>query len=269
VAEYREGATQSQDVKGNMKNTYLKSGRLSDVLALIQVLCFDPSAHRSEDGLREDLQGSPLSADTWTSVASEHPEFFRVRPDGECVVSLTARHVIPKDDAGKRNLPPGLAEKLMEMAIQIHDRQERRADWWKAYVPLLIALIAVTGTFVNGYLQSRDARAEREQRAKIESQKLEVESKRFAAAEVERKAREEDRKTVLQELQDANQRISAKDQELVTAQSWISATRGWLEMSITDSNKKQAEEAIEKANQIKSDRDDLLKRRQELENRLR
>jgi len=42
---------------------YLKHGRLADVLALLQVLALDKSAHRSEAGLQEELQGVPASAD--------------------------------------------------------------------------------------------------------------------------------------------------------------------------------------------------------------
>ena len=39
------------------KRPYLKPGRLADVLALIQVLAFDPHAHRSEAGVIEKELG--------------------------------------------------------------------------------------------------------------------------------------------------------------------------------------------------------------------
>lgn len=75
------------------KDAYLTPGRLVDVFALIQVLSLDEHSHRSENGLLEELQGPPISAESWNSVAKDHPEFFRVRKSGDHVVSLTARHV--------------------------------------------------------------------------------------------------------------------------------------------------------------------------------
>src|SRR5258708_26532435 len=44
------------------RNRYLTGERLSDVLALIQVLAIDEHPHRSEDGLATELQGKPRSA---------------------------------------------------------------------------------------------------------------------------------------------------------------------------------------------------------------
>jgi len=41
--------------------SYLVPGRLQDVMALIQVLGLDEHAHRSEDGLQSELQGTPSS----------------------------------------------------------------------------------------------------------------------------------------------------------------------------------------------------------------
>src|SRR5574340_832194 len=72
---------------------YLMRGRLADVLALIQVLALDEHAHRCDDGLNSELQGSPRSADSWPAIAEQHPEFFRVAPSGTNRVSLVARHV--------------------------------------------------------------------------------------------------------------------------------------------------------------------------------
>ena len=121
---------------------YTKHDRLADVLALIQVLSLDRPAHRSEDGLLEELQGKPKSAESWTTVAAEHPEFFRVRAEGTHRVSLVARHVLPKGDDGVRDLAPELIGKLLQAALEIHDRQLPRAHHWKAYVPIVVAVTA-------------------------------------------------------------------------------------------------------------------------------
>jgi len=130
--------------------------RLADVLALIQVLALDKHAHRSEDGLKDELQGIPKSAGTWAEIAEQHPEFFRVRETGTHRVSLVARHVLPKNDEGTRELPSDFVGKLFQAAIEIHDRQLDRAQHWKAYVPIIVAITAgiftVFGIFLKSWL---------------------------------------------------------------------------------------------------------------------
>ena len=54
------------------KYSYLENNRLSDILALIQVLSLDKFAHRREKTLQGELQGLPLSSRTWENVAKEH-----------------------------------------------------------------------------------------------------------------------------------------------------------------------------------------------------
>jgi hypothetical protein len=124
---------------------YLADGRLADVLALIQVLALDEHSHRSEDGLTSELQGKPRSAQSWPVVAQSHPEFFRVKPDGEHRVSLVARHVTPKDENGRHTLSPDYASKLLELAVELHDREVRRSQNWHVWLPIL-------GVFLGGGL---------------------------------------------------------------------------------------------------------------------
>ncbi|HVP41813.1 MAG TPA: hypothetical protein VMS96_00175, partial [Terriglobales bacterium] len=113
-----------------------------DVLALIQVLALDEHAHRSEGGLRAELQRMPESSDSWVSLAREHKELFRVKEDGEHVLSLVARHVTPEGAEGERKLQPDLVHKLLQTAIDLHDRQVAAKDWWKSLIPLIAALLA-------------------------------------------------------------------------------------------------------------------------------
>jgi hypothetical protein len=120
---------------------YLLPGRVADVLALIQVLALDESAHRSEDGLASELQGPPRSANTWPEMARKHPEFFRVKPDGEHRVSLIARHVMPKDEFGRRPFPADYTSKLLELAVELHDREVRRSQDWQVWLPILGVVI--------------------------------------------------------------------------------------------------------------------------------
>lgn len=118
-----------------MKRPYTKPGRLADVLALIQVLALDEHAHRSGDGMDNELQAEPVSSDSWIGVAQEHPEFFRIREEGKHTLSLVSRHVLPNNE-----MPPGLIQSLLEVAIDLHDRQVAAAESWKTWIPVLSAL---------------------------------------------------------------------------------------------------------------------------------
>jgi hypothetical protein len=144
-----------------MKRPYLIDGRLADVLALIQVLAIDEHAHRSEDGLASELQGNPRSSSSWRTVAQAHPEFFRVKPDGDHVVSLVARHVMPKEADGRRPLASDYASKLMELAVELHDREISRGAAWRSALQTLMAVIiggalGIVGSIFTANFQSRN-----------------------------------------------------------------------------------------------------------------
>lgn len=126
----------------NKSPSYLTKGRLADVLALIQVLALDEHAHRSEDGLKSELQGAPRSADNWSGIAEQHPEFFRVAPSGENRVSLVARHVSAPALEKRPPLAPDYTSKLLQLAVELHDREVRRSQHWHIWVPLIVALTA-------------------------------------------------------------------------------------------------------------------------------
>ena len=123
------------------KGAYTKSGRLSDVLALIQVLTLDNFTHRSESGLFDVLQRLPASGGTWMALGAEHPEFFRVATEGENQLSLVARHVVPRGADEIKRLPSDFVYQLLQAAIELHDRQVEAAEWWKKFMPLWAALI--------------------------------------------------------------------------------------------------------------------------------
>jgi len=122
------------------KGAYTKPGRLSDVLALIQVLALDEHSHRSDPGVKQELQGNPSSSDSWITLAKEHPEFFRVKVEGEHVLALVARHVMPRNPAGIQAMPDELTHTLLKTAIDLHDRQVAAAEWWKNWIPVASAL---------------------------------------------------------------------------------------------------------------------------------
>ena len=134
--------------------SYIAEGRLADVLALIQVLALDELAHRSEDGLASELQGPPQSAENWPEVAKRHPEFFRVRPSGEHRVSLVARHVTPREEGARPPLSPDYTSKLLQLAVELHDRELRRAQRWQVLMPIIVALTAGAFTLFGIWLKS-------------------------------------------------------------------------------------------------------------------
>jgi hypothetical protein len=138
----------------NSKSPYLVSGRLSDVLALIQVLALDEHAHRSDDGLASELQGSPRSSSSWPALAGEHAEFFRVRPEGEHRVSLIARHVTPKVGDARPALPPDYTSKLLQLAVELHDREVRRDQAWHVWLPVVGVVIGGALALLGVWLKS-------------------------------------------------------------------------------------------------------------------
>ena len=120
---------------------YTRPNRLADVLALIQVLALGERSHRSEEGLKGELQGPPGSGESWEAVARAHPEFFRVKPEGTHRISLLSRHVLPKNESGTRLLPEGFVDSLLGAAVDMHDRQVKRAERWTYLIPIWVALI--------------------------------------------------------------------------------------------------------------------------------
>lgn len=135
------------------KSQYLLPGRLADVLALVQVLAMDEHAHRSEEGLAKELQGAPRSARTWPEVAQAHPEFFRVGTGGEHRISLIARHVTPKDESGRRQFPADYTSKLLQLAVELHDREVRRSQSWHVWLPILGVLVGGVLTLAGVWLK--------------------------------------------------------------------------------------------------------------------
>jgi hypothetical protein len=121
---------------------YLLKNRLSEVLALIQVLALDKHGHRSEAGLQKELSEKPESAVSWQQLAKEHQEFFRVDDTKEQGISLVARHVIEINENGIRELSAEFTKKLIETAIELYGIQKERVSNWKVWIPVIAVVIA-------------------------------------------------------------------------------------------------------------------------------
>jgi hypothetical protein len=136
-----------------MKPTrYSDPNRLGDVMALIQVLALGRLVIRSEEELTETLQREPTSKGiTWSKLADNHREFFRVRwldkEHRKGNVALIWRHALPAEretDLQERKREPLSSEsvaKLMEIAVSLHDREMTRRQRLYSLVPLGAAII--------------------------------------------------------------------------------------------------------------------------------
>jgi hypothetical protein len=131
----------------------IRKHRIQDVLALIQLLALHQYSHRSENGLAKDTQGAPRSATSWTELAGQHPELFRVDPSAEHKISLIARHAISGDSPLAERSK--LAVELTRIAVDLHDRQERQAQRWQALVPLASAAITAAVGLAIAWLSKR------------------------------------------------------------------------------------------------------------------
>ena len=141
---------------------YTKPGRLADVLGLIQVLALDKATYRSEDGVAaKEFVGSPCSAKSWTLLAEDHPEFFRVKTSSEHPISLLARHVQPRDELNKTRQPltSEFTQVLLRTAIDLHDRQVDAAErWMHLWPPLITGLLVMASAAISVLLTAHVTR---------------------------------------------------------------------------------------------------------------
>jgi hypothetical protein len=136
-----------------MKPTsYTKPYVLGDVMALIQILAQAEWTLRTESGIVGKHNFIPKYGGTWTALAEDHREVFRVRqPTPEnpkrATLALISRHVFPEDSNGERKpLSPEVTQKLLEIAISLHDREETRRQrlvtMLSTIIPIGVAIIA-------------------------------------------------------------------------------------------------------------------------------
>jgi hypothetical protein len=165
------------------QSSYLRAGRLADILSLLQTLALHPyQTHRNEDQLERELCGKPRSCKSWKTLAQLHPEFFRVSSDRpspifpqgdpdfvddypEFPISLNARHqglrnLVVESEAELKIGPiaPELLKALMELALDMHDQAEKRKTKWFPFVGTVItALFAIAGVVITGvYFRAAD-----------------------------------------------------------------------------------------------------------------
>jgi hypothetical protein len=129
-----------------MPSSYLLSGRLEDILVLIQVLASDHRFQIESERMSNDLQSNPRSAENWAAVAQDHPEFFRVSGKGRAL-SLVIRYA-SRDKVGERAPVKNMIKPLMETAINIHERHVRRHEQNLQVWSLMFAGLASLASFI-------------------------------------------------------------------------------------------------------------------------
>ncbi len=142
--------------------------RLADLIAAIQVLGTYRFASRRMQKWEKRLGRTPVSAPDWSTVFSQHPEFFTTQGD---LISLVwrrsrernydtyNRQLLPRerakelsqqeseDNAMRLSRPPldsSEVSKLIDIAVSLHEREIRHAQerrWWITAVLALLGFI--------------------------------------------------------------------------------------------------------------------------------
>jgi|ERR1700674_1679427 len=132
-----------------MKYTsYANPQRLADIMCLIQVLALgDVDKDYGEHAPLHALGRQPTSGYDWKEIASAHPEFFlvdkkRVDKADHFTISLIARVIAAKRSDKHEALPSEFVAKMLEIAVNLHDRERARIDKWKPWlISILVAVI--------------------------------------------------------------------------------------------------------------------------------
>ncbi len=127
-----------------MTNPYLEDYRLSEVIALIVALSVTEYTFRSNSGLDRSFRTTAKSAKDWIELSKQHPEFFRLGKD-EGSVALLIRYFDKADSENADKKPPltiDQTQKLVDQALELHDKQLGRYQRNSFRVPILATIIS-------------------------------------------------------------------------------------------------------------------------------
>lgn len=131
-------------------NRYFEEYRLADVIRLIVSLAIEENSFRTFGGVESSLRSKPKSAENWSQIADEHPEFFRFNK-GRTSITLLFRYLRqPNLKEGEKRDPLSVKEtqKLIDQAIEIHDRQIARHQRNSFRIPIITTLIVALVTLL-------------------------------------------------------------------------------------------------------------------------
>ena len=163
---------------GRGVSPYLKSGRLADVIAALQVMGAGQRPEMEMVDWAKELSRSdvPAEIDRWTRVFSEHPEFFLtyvLHAQGNLKAALRWRYTnklydaktgkeytpeekekLPQKQQWDRRLTSDAVAALMNTAIELHSRaiEELSARRW--WVPILAAFLGFFGALIGAFFGS-------------------------------------------------------------------------------------------------------------------
>ncbi len=144
--------------------------RLADIIAAIQLMGTYKFGSRSVENWEKSIGRPPLSAENWTKIFDDHPEFFRVKDGFGSLVWRRAKKrnhdtvsgrdlsteelkALDKDAKGKltrRPLDPSQVEALMNSAIKMHSSAIAHNKELRWMVPTIASL---SGVVVGAYLR--------------------------------------------------------------------------------------------------------------------
>lgn len=155
---------------------YLKhSDRLADIISAIQVMGTYKYSARNIENWKKLLGNKPLSADNWTHIFVDHPEFFRSdieeselhtlairRAQSRTYDTKTLSEITPKEfmdlpegnrsHISRKPLSPDQILSLIEVAIKLHSQAlERKKElrWW---IPISLTIISsLTGAMIGAF----------------------------------------------------------------------------------------------------------------------
>ena len=135
---------------------YTLPNRLSDVIRLISVLSQDTTTFRTEKGIQNALRGKPLSLGTWQQIVDAHPEFFRPNGDNSHF-ALVIRSYFPEEEGkGREPFSVGETQKLIDTAIDLHEKEIQRRQMNSHLFPIIVAIIAVAGAIFSAVYPSHE-----------------------------------------------------------------------------------------------------------------
>ena len=149
--------------------------RLSDVIALLQVMGTYRYANRKIEMWEKTIGRLPVSAKTWTQVMTDHPEFFRLK-DGLAILvwrrsydrtfdpdtgksyateELEKFEALPEEQQPsltRQTLTPDQITALVDFAIKIHAAAIAYSQELRWRIPVLAGILGVLlGAVLNGY----------------------------------------------------------------------------------------------------------------------
>jgi hypothetical protein len=146
---------------------YTLEGRLADVIRLISVLAIHSDTFRSEDGLVRSLNDEPTSHNKkkWKAIIEEHPEFFRSSAEKDHFALVIRSYFEPEVRTGdekiktpiqmRRPLTVEETQKLIDVAITLHDKEVESRNGFVKWFPIIVALITFMGVALSIYFNGK------------------------------------------------------------------------------------------------------------------